>query len=197
MACPALVGCWIRIGVLRYKAGRFINPPQRELAMKPWSACRFMAVGNMASFVLSHCSPAMAQLAPPVIQQMQPAAPAPGTIQLVQAPVVAVSQVQIPGPSAVGIAYNVIYEYGGHQYSVQLPQDPGAYLTLQIPAPSPTLIAPAVVTGIAVQSVYVNPVPSYIYRPYSYIRPARVIYRPAVYFPGGHQHRHSGHGHRH
>ena len=30
------------------------------------------------------------------------------------------------------VAYNVTYEYAGKQYSVQMPQDPGPYVRLQI-----------------------------------------------------------------
>lgn len=31
------------------------------------------------------------------------------------------------------VAYNVTYEYAGKQYSVQMPQDPGPYVRLQMP----------------------------------------------------------------
>ena len=41
------------------------------------------------------------------------------------------------------VAYNVIYEYAGRQYSVQMPQNPGPTLRLQVagtPVPVPVVI---------------------------------------------------------
>jgi hypothetical protein len=40
-------------------------------------------------------------------------------------------------------AYNVVYEYGGKQFSAQLPSDPGQFVRLQItPLASPPSYAP-------------------------------------------------------
>ncbi len=39
--------------------------------------------------------------------------------------------------------YNVVYEYAGKQYSVQMPQDPGPTIQLQVAPIAPTLPAPA------------------------------------------------------
>ena len=86
------------------------------------------------------------------------------------------------------VAYNVMYEYAGKQYNVQMPQDPGPYVRLQItpvggatsqvppaaamPAPisqGPTVIESGVVT-----------VPSTVVYPAAYAAPvyAAPYYRP-------------------
>ncbi len=56
-------------------------------------------------------------------------------------------------------AYNVVYEYGGKQYSVQMPQDPGPTLRLQI---TPIAVAPS-------QPVYQQP---------PYQQPSAVLQQP-------------------
>jgi len=109
------------------------------------------------------------------------------------------------------VGYNVVYEYAGKQYTVQLPQDPGPTLPLQItPAAQglrSDLNTPAVpwdqntVTPVAPQVVYV-PAPVYANRPpvfshidLSWYSPRPVIryhsHRPLPYHARGH--RHSGH----
>ena len=49
------------------------------------------------------------------------------------------------------VGYNVVYEYAGKQYTVQMPQDPGPTIRLQItpmpPAPTP-MAPPAVGTAV-------------------------------------------------
>lgn len=75
------------------------------------------------------------------------------------------------------VAYNVVYEFSGKQYSVQMPNDPGPTIRLQIspvvtnPAPPP----PHVITSYQ-QPVYVQPTrvlvvpqayPVYYTRPYA------------------------------
>lgn len=83
--------------------------------------------------------------------------------------------------------YNVVYEYSGTQYNVQMANDPGPYVRLQVtpvgavtPSPQPapasqpqTYIQPAPVQ----QPVYVQPVayPAYYPQPY--------YYGPAYYAP--------------
>ena len=110
------------------------------------------------------------------------------------------------------VAYNVTYEYAGRQYQVQMPQDPGPSVRLQVtpvgassfmpgeqtsPAmvqpmvPAPVVIAPPVHSYVTVPGPVV--VPSYYYQ-----RP----YYPNVslhfgYVRGGHGHHGHGHGHRH
>lgn len=65
------------------------------------------------------------------------------------------------------IAYNVVYEYKGKRYAVQLPQDPGPSLRLQIgaveamaqpvAAPAPVAVAPAAPSGRIASVVPADP----------------------------------------
>ncbi len=113
------------------------------------------------------------------------------------------------------VGYNVIYEYAGKQYSVQLPNDPGPTLQLQV---SPVAqMAPPVGTVTSVQAAY--PQPGYVvqspdYYPGYY---APDYYQSDYFLPfaiglgfgmwgggyGGHGFGHGGyggyggHGHRH
>lgn len=102
------------------------------------------------------------------------------------------------------VGYNVVYEFGGKQYAVQMPQDPGPTIQLQVSAvgASTQMAAPAN-NVIQTQPVYVQPsnvivtqeaYPTYYARPY--YRP----YYPPVsielgygYWGGGYR----GHGHGH
>lgn len=93
--------------------------------------------------------------------------------------------------------YNVVYEYAGKQYNVQLPQDPGPTIALQVTpvaAPRPETQAPSIMPPSAPPvTVVTEPrvvyVPAPVYRSY-----------PPVYtnihlgwgWNGGY-----GHGHRH
>ncbi|MCX8522053.1 MAG: hypothetical protein ORN28_11035 [Rhodoferax sp.] len=75
------------------------------------------------------------------------------------------------------VGYNVVYEYAGKQYSVQMPNDPGTTLPLQIsPAGASTMQAPAPVAPPP--TVYVQPAPVTVLQPYPvyYSRP----YYPAI-----------------
>lgn len=97
------------------------------------------------------------------------------------------------------VGYNVIYEYAGKQYNVQMPNDPGPYVRLQIrpiganslPAP-PVASQPYVDQGQAqaypVQPVYGQPVYSQpVYPQPVYVQPTISSYttyvpqRPAYY----------------
>jgi len=116
-------------------------------------------------------------------------------------------------------AYNVVYEYGGKQYSIQLPNDPGPYLPVQVtpsvvaapPMTSTTIVTstpvitrPMVVTSSAAPPLYA-PLP--LYAPPAYAPPMYVprmvgpsfYAAPAASFHFGHrQHGHHGqhrHGH--
>jgi uncharacterized protein YcfJ len=71
------------------------------------------------------------------------------------------------------VAYNVVYEYAGKQYSVQMPNDPGPTIQLQVtpvgmseaPPSAPMYVQPAYVQpsyGVMVPPVY----PGYYNRPY-------------------------------
>lgn len=83
-------------------------------------------------------------------------------------------------------AYNVVYEYAGKQYSVQMPHDPGQYVRLQITpvgsaAPAPQADVPvAQAPATYVQPTYLQPtiiesgvvtVPSTVVVPSGYYRP--------------------------
>ncbi|MGZ5271309.1 MAG: glycine zipper 2TM domain-containing protein [Ramlibacter sp.] len=105
-------------------------------------------------------------------------------------------------------AYNVVYEYGGKQYSVQMPYDPGPSIRLQVTpvgaagtmdqqAPSSaTNVVPGPVT-VAPQPLVTSTVvvpPTYAYYPYPYPYPYYRPYYPAVslnlgyVYHGGHRH---------
>jgi hypothetical protein len=94
-------------------------------------------------------------------------------------------------------AYNVVYEYGSKQYSIQLPNDPGPYLPVQvtpsvIAAPPMTITTiltpplvitrPIVVTSVAAPPLYAPPIyapPFYAQRmvgPSIYAAPAASLY---------------------
>lgn len=77
------------------------------------------------------------------------------------------------------VAYNVVYEFAGKQYSVQMPNDPGPFVKLQITpvssapvyesAPMPTYgQSPGTVQQIYTEQVYVVPAPRAAVRIYSY-----------------------------
>lgn len=112
------------------------------------------------------------------------------------------------------VGYNVVYEYAGRQYQVQMPQDPGPTIRLQVTpvgassmAPmeqAPAMVQPPVMQAPLVQAPIVMAPPI---QTYTTIVPAPVAYpgyyhRPYVpnvslhlgYIRGGHRH---DHGHRH
>jgi uncharacterized protein YcfJ len=74
------------------------------------------------------------------------------------------------------VSYNVVYEYAAKQYSVQMPNDPGPFVKLQItPVSAAPPQAPAATTYVqpvaTVQEVYTQPAyvavqPGYYARPY-------------------------------
>lgn len=88
------------------------------------------------------------------------------------------------------VGYNVVYEYAGKTYNVQLPQDPGPTLALQVTpvgapsaAPAPTVVVPPSV-------VYTQPPVVYAPAPY-YYRPWPVntsINLGFGWYGGGHRH---------
>ena len=102
-------------------------------------------------------------------------------------------------------AYNVVYEYSGKQYSIQLPNDPGPYLPVQVtpsvvaapPMTSATVVSstpvithPIVITSIAAPPLYAPP----MYAP-RMVGPSFYA-APAASFHFGHrQHGHHRHGH--
>ncbi len=70
------------------------------------------------------------------------------------------------------VAYNVVYEYAGKQYAVQMPNDPGPVVKLQI---APLGAAPAPSASVT-SSTYVQPV----YAPPVYAAPVYVVAPPPV-----------------
>lgn len=102
------------------------------------------------------------------------------------------------------VAYNVVYEFGGKQYSVQMPTDPGPTVQLQIsPVGSSAQTAQAPTNATNAQPVYEQP---------GYVVMAPPVY-PGYYQPGYYQPNYvvpfalglgfgylggyGGHGHRH
>lgn len=83
------------------------------------------------------------------------------------------------------VGFNVVYEYAGKTYNVQLPQDPGPTIALQVtpvglpttpvpaPVPAPVTTAPAVAPAV----VYSTPQVVYTPPPVVYAPPP-VYYRP-------------------
>ena len=61
------------------------------------------------------------------------------------------------------VAYNVVYEFGGKQYTVQMPQDPGPTIALQV-APLGA-VTPGAVPSAQAQPVYVQPAPVVVTAP--------------------------------
>jgi uncharacterized protein YcfJ len=90
--------------------------------------------------------------------------------------------------------YNVVYEYAGKQYSVQMPNDPGPFVKLQItPVGATPPQAPVAESVTYTQPVYVAvqpaPYPAYYARPY---------YAPiGVNLNLGWSNGYYGHGHSH
>ena len=97
------------------------------------------------------------------------------------------------------VAYNVAYEYGGKQYNVQMPNDPGPTIALQVTPTGATQAAADTVyvdqPGQAVGVIVGQPAPAAVY-------PAYPVYYPNYYYPpvglslgfgfygGGGHHRH-------
>ncbi|MGE0497971.1 MAG: glycine zipper 2TM domain-containing protein [Ramlibacter sp.] len=100
------------------------------------------------------------------------------------------------------VAYNVVYEYAGKQYSVQMPNDPGPYVKLQITPVSsaapqvepPAVVASAAPYGVIQQGVVVAPAPVVYARPYyqPYYPPVSLSLDLGYYRGYGH-HGHGGH----
>ncbi len=101
--------------------------------------------------------------------------------------------------------YNVVYEYNGKQYNVQMPNDPGQFVQLQVTPVGTTshstqgtnMSIPApVIQPIVHQQVVAAPQVIYAQPPVIYARPYYPVIYPAINigfgWRGGY-----GHGHRH
>ena len=93
------------------------------------------------------------------------------------------------------VGYNVVYEFGGRQYAVQMPNDPGPTIAVQVSPVGSAPVYQAPLARVQVQpatTTYVTVEP-----PRSYYAP---YYRPLVVpfgFYGHGRERWHGHGHRH
>jgi len=85
------------------------------------------------------------------------------------------------------VAYNVVYEYAGRQYSVQLPQDPGPTIAVSV---TPAVQAPVQTQVYASAPTVVLTAP-YVVRP---LYPP--VFPPVVFsFGWGYGGHHGGYGH--
>ncbi len=111
--------------------------------------------------------------------------------------------------------YQVVYEYAGKQYTVQMPNDPGPTIQLQVVpagatvpvAPAPAAPAPRVMSQVEPQVVVQEPVynatvitsgtvyqPYVVAAPYPYYYPGPVFGTSLIIRGGsGYGHRHGGH----
>lgn len=84
-------------------------------------------------------------------------------------------------------AYNVVYEYAGKRYNVQLPRDPGAYVQLQVTPVGASqaqqyeqpVSIPAPV--IQPQPVYVQAAPQVVYAPQPVVYQQPYYVNPYIY----------------
>lgn len=89
------------------------------------------------------------------------------------------------------VHYDVVYEYGGRSYAVQMPQDPGPTVRLQVTPigatlPAPVSVTPPVLRGNTVMTqteTYVTPMPYYIQAP-AQVFIAIPAARPYMVYPG-------------
>ena len=91
--------------------------------------------------------------------------------------------------------YQVVYEFGGRQYSAQVPQDPGSTIPVQVSLAN-AMVSQAPLTSNIVSSpapVYIQPSVTYVtvpapnvYYPVAQFRP---LMAPIVVVPWGHGHR--------
>lgn len=64
------------------------------------------------------------------------------------------------------VAYNVVYEYAGKQYSVQMPNDPGPSIQLQVtPVGAATQMTEPPMNGTYAPPLYGQPAPVYVVPP--------------------------------
>lgn len=97
------------------------------------------------------------------------------------------------------VAYNVVYEYAGKEFSAQMPYDPGATIRLQLtpmagnePAPAPAVAAetgrsegPGTPIGVIVGTPTVTTTqvaPVAVYPAYPAVYPAYPVYAPRPYY---------------
>ncbi|MFN7122206.1 MAG: glycine zipper 2TM domain-containing protein [Hydrogenophaga sp.] len=94
------------------------------------------------------------------------------------------------------VAYNVVYEYAGRQYNVQMPQDPGPYIRLNVsPADAlpPAAYAPPVYNNSPVYSPQTEYYPSNTRITIGTQYYPRYQVSPGVVYINGHRSFHPGH----
>jgi uncharacterized protein YcfJ len=74
--------------------------------------------------------------------------------------------------------YNVVYEYADKQYTVQMPNDPGLYVRLQV---TPVGAMPAPQANAQPQPGYVQPQQGYVHPQQGYVQPQAVYSQQPVY----------------
>lgn len=74
------------------------------------------------------------------------------------------------------VGYNVVYEYGGRQYSAQLPSDPGPTVQLQVSPVAPQAAAPVYAPPVT-QTVYTESYPTT-----TYVSTPPVVYAAPTYY---------------
>ena len=82
--------------------------------------------------------------------------------------------------------YNVVYEYQGTQYNVQMAQDPGPFVKLQVTPVGavPPVSAPAPQVGLQQPTVQPAQVQTFIQpAPVQYVQPGYVVQHPVVVAP--------------
>ncbi len=85
------------------------------------------------------------------------------------------------------VGYNVVYEFGGRQYAVQMPNDPGPTIAVQVSPMGAGMVAQAPAAAVLVQpsTTYVTvPAPRNYYSPFYY--PPVVL--PFGFYGQGHGH---------
>lgn len=91
------------------------------------------------------------------------------------------------------VAYNVLYEYAGQRYTVQMPQQPGNRIALQVSAAGSNFYTqPMGVQVLAQPAYYAPPVQTVTYQP-AYVRPAVTVVPvyesyPRPYYSPNHWH---------
>ena len=88
------------------------------------------------------------------------------------------------------VGYNVVYEYAGKTYNVQLPQDPGPTIALQVSPVGTTAALPAAPAVITAPTTVITQ-PSVVYAPAPVYRPWPVYTNVNLgwgWYGGGHRH---------
>jgi len=157
-------------GVYAQDIGRVISStPVTQHVMVPRQVC-----------TTAQPAPAQSEAAVPASDSASAPAPAPAPVSAAsQAPASGAQQCVIRAIDELQtVAYDVVYELGGKQYSVQLPYAPGPTINFQSPAPAagssvapasasaPMPVTPSTVYVVPADPVVVVAPPVYYYSPY-------------------------------